>query len=125
MTFKKAAFYTFLVAYAIADGICSPISAIRSQHAFERCRVIFFLIGAPLPFIWYYLDANERGFNRTTGLKLLIVLLALIGIPVYLFKSRSRKKALIGTVIFISVIVGIAIVTAVTSRITLKFVGYV
>jgi hypothetical protein len=125
MTLRKGIFYAFVLSYAIADGVFSTISVMHSRDAYETCYAIFFLVGAPLPFIWYYLDSSERSFQRTTGLKLLIILLALVGIPVYLFKSRPWKKALVGTAIFILVIVGVAITTSITSNITLRLIEHV
>jgi|GEM_PF-4966421 len=125
MISKKSFFYIFLIVYAVADGYFTAISAARSKEDYEACYAIFFLIGVPLPFIWYYLDANARGFQRTTGLKLLIILLALVGIPVYLFKSRSWKKALVGTVIFIFVALGIGVITGIASEITKRMMIYV
>jgi hypothetical protein len=72
---KKGVFFIFLFVYAIADGYFSVTSAARSKEDYEACYAIFFILGVSLPFIWYYLDSNAREFKRTTGLKLLIILL--------------------------------------------------
>jgi len=43
-------------------------------------------------FAWYYFDSSEVGYARNKWLNIVVVALALIGIPVYLFKSRAGRR---------------------------------
>ena len=52
------------------------------------------LIAMGLIFGWYYYDAKRLAFRRPQWLNVLVVVIALVGIPVYLIKSRPRGKRL-------------------------------
>jgi len=43
-------------------------------------------------FAWYYFDSSEVGYARNKWLNIVVVAVALIGIPVYLFKSRAGRR---------------------------------
>ena len=60
-------------------------------------------------FLWYYIDASVRAFRRKSWLNLLIICIAIIGIPTYLFMSRGPKRGIIGTLI----VVGLCILSLV------------
>ena len=40
---------------------------------------------------WCHADAEERAFSWPRGMSLMIVAVALIGVPIYLFRSRGLK----------------------------------
>ena len=52
--------------------------------------LLFALIFAVVLYLWYYFDAKERTYKRTTILGGAIIMLPFIAIPYYLFKSRPH-----------------------------------
>lgn len=45
-----------------------------------------------LIFLWYRIDADERGFQRSTLLNVAIVMVAAIAVPYYLIRSRGWQE---------------------------------
>ena len=71
----------------------------------------------PAAYCWYYVDAQQRGYKRTTAMGASIVLFCLFAIPFYLARSRpigarwSSVRKYIGLVIgyfFLAIIGGFA-----------------
>jgi hypothetical protein len=49
-------------------------------------------------YVWYYVDAKERKYNRTTLLGGAIILFSIVAVPYYLVRSRpagQKGKALV------------------------------
>jgi hypothetical protein len=72
---------------------------------------LFGFFGVLLIFWWYRLDAAQRGFKRPRWLGPAIVLLPIVGMPVYLFKSRGFARGLLGTGIFLVVVLATGVAT--------------
>lgn len=56
-----------------------------------------------LTYVWYYVDAAERSYRRTGALGAAIILISIVAVPYYLFRSRGpgeKFKALAGLVGF-------------------------
>ena len=52
----------------------------------------FMVLTAPLPYVWYFVDATERNFRRTTSLGGAVVAYTLLAIPYSLVRSRPRGR---------------------------------
>lgn len=56
---------------------------------------------------WYYLDKTERAFRAGTLQNMGVAVISVVGIPVYLFRSRGFKRGILASLV--------AFVTLVTS----------
>ncbi len=50
--------------------------------------LIFSVLMVAFTYLWYYIDATERHYKRTTMLGGAIILFSLLSVPYYLYKSR-------------------------------------
>jgi hypothetical protein len=48
---------------------------------------------AGLMFTWCKLDVRERSIEEPAGSALLVALIAVVGVPLYFFRTRTRKEA--------------------------------
>ena len=87
-----------LVAYAalsLAVGAASQyVYPGRDTTVFDYASMPVFLL---LTFLWYRLDATERGYRRSSMLNIGIVGLTAVALPWYLFKSRGAKGGFLAT----------------------------
>jgi hypothetical protein len=44
-----------------------------------------------LVLLWCHVDSRQRGYRLSKGLSILIVLVAVVGLPIYFLKSRGRR----------------------------------
>ena len=58
-----------------------------------------------LPYVWYYRDAEEQGFARSTAWGTGVILLALVAVPIYLVRSRQPGRKLKALGAFLGVLV--------------------
>jgi hypothetical protein len=94
MTRKKRASW-IMVASAPAIGLAlalAPNQSWRSVISLVAIFLISFLI-----FAWYYEDARERSFARGRVQDFGVAAAALVGFPVYLFRSRGAARGAIDT----------------------------
>jgi len=59
------------------------------------------LVGMFLIFLWYRLDARQAGYRRSRGLDVGILLLALVALPYYFFRSRGARRGALATLGFL------------------------
>jgi hypothetical protein len=71
----------------------------------------FVLVG--LVFFWCKFDAQERNASLPRWNRVLIVVIAIIGVPIYFFRTRSTRDAIFATLKSLGVLVGLAVVSAV------------
>ena len=77
----------------------------RTFHWPNYYDLTFVLIALLLIASWYYFDAKIVQYTRTKLMNVLVVGLALIGIPIYLFSTRGSRKGLIGTGLFLTFLI--------------------
>jgi len=78
-------------------------------------------VGLVLVLMWVIIDAREHNFKRSALFNILIVVITILSVPYYLFKSRGFTKGLLAVVGFFSFmvlwtvvqVVGTALVTTV------------
>ncbi|TDM09012.1 MAG: hypothetical protein C4K60_06565 [Ideonella sp. MAG2] len=61
--------------------------------------VLFLVVSTVLVYRWYYVDAANRAYRRTALLGGAVIILPLLAIPYYLFRSRpsgQKLRALLG-----------------------------
>jgi hypothetical protein len=58
-------------------------------------------VGLALMFIWYRLDAKQRGFECSVALNIAVVVAALLALPYYFFRSRGLRGGSIATLLFL------------------------
>lgn len=70
-------------------------------HLMEQLSVI------TLIYWWYYCDKTERHYTADKWMNISMVVLPVIVIPIYLFRSRGAKGGAIATVLFAVTILGV------------------
>ena len=76
-----------------------------------------------LAFSWVYFDSIQRHRSTTTGLRLLIVFLGMIGLFIYLVKSRGLKQGLISSVIAVGLVAGMLVITTISGALVTTLLG--
>lgn len=67
--------------------------------------LVFTLALWVLPYAWYYRDADEQGFVRSTAWGAGMILLAIVTAPIYLARSRPAGRKLKALAGFLGVLV--------------------
>ncbi|WP_428423315.1 hypothetical protein [Methylibium sp.] len=65
---------------------------------------LFMVSLTPLSYVWYFLDARERNYPRSSGLGAAVILMAMLAVPYYLVRSRpagARLQAVLHYVGFV------------------------
>lgn len=87
-----------LVAYAalsFAEGVANQYAYPgRDITLVDYVTVPIFLL---LTFLWYRLDAAERGYRRSGALNVCVVGFTIVALPYYFFKTRGAKGGLLAT----------------------------
>ena len=83
----------------------------RYYHWPDYLTLAFIIIGVVMIASWYFFDSEIMKYHRTKGMNIFVVGFALIGIPYYLFATRGRKKGMIGTGLFLALIVGTSLIS--------------
>lgn len=65
-----------------------------------------------LIFLWYRIDADQRGFQRTALLNVAIVMIAAVAVPYYLIRSRGWQEGQLAVLKAIGVFLGSIMLTA-------------
>jgi hypothetical protein len=71
--------------------------------------VVMLLVG----FYWLHFDSRERGIRRPTWLNIGIVMLALVFVPYYLYKTRPAGRRATPIVAFFGLIFGSVVMSSV------------
>jgi len=86
-------FFAVMAAYGALAGYYQSFGA-NPPRSLEFALTALTIV---LLYVWYYLDAEERQYNRTALLGGAVILLSALAIPYYLVRSRppgARVKAL-------------------------------
>lgn len=96
-----------------------------ASQEFQSTKLVEFIFTIStlvLAYLWYYFDAAERGFRRTSMMGAAIVLFTIIALPIYLIKSRphgERFKSIGAMLLFF--IICIFVILAAGISVTLIF----
>lgn len=58
---------------------------------------------------WYHCDKTLRGYRASKWLNIGVVALAVVAVPIYLFRSRGAKKGAIATLFMVLFLVGLIV----------------
>jgi hypothetical protein len=81
------------------------------------------LIGSLLAFAWMRFDADGRGLRRGYLLKMAVAGLPVLGVPVYLFRSRSFGRALLAQALFLLLLIGLLLLVVLSALASLAAGG--
>lgn len=76
------------------------------------------LVTTSLVFFWCRLDAAARRVSFPPWNQILVIAVALVGVPVYFFRTRSRQEAVLASLKATGVVVAGTIVMGAASAIT-------
>jgi hypothetical protein len=82
-----------LLAFAVVSFFAgaNPVIAMSVESArMIELGLVFAMVF--LIFLWYRIDADQRGFQRTTLLNVGIVMIAAVAVPYYLIRSRGWQE---------------------------------
>jgi len=91
---RKRAWLFAIAAAGFIGGVCEAFFAVRRHH--NPLNAPLLALYAFLIFGWYHTDSDQRGFRRGFVMNFLIMMLAAVGIPVYMFRTRGFAHGLIG-----------------------------
>lgn len=72
-------------AIGVVDGVLEPGG--QYVRLWDVIAGIMVLVGTVC---WYHLDTNARGYRRTIWMNHAVVGLAMVGVPLYLYRSRPK-----------------------------------
>ena len=81
------------------SGACGEYYASHHRVTPKAFDVLFLVVSTVLVYRWYYVDAANRAYRRTALLGGAVIMLPLLAIPYYLFRSRpsgQKLRALLG-----------------------------
>jgi hypothetical protein len=99
---------------AALQGIA--VSLLPTQN--EQVLLTSALVTTALTFFWCRLDAAARKVPFPPWLQILVIAFALVGVPVYFFRTRPRREAVLASLKAAGVAVAFSIVSAATSAIS-------
>lgn len=84
---KTHVLLAFCVGSFLSGGAASPELALTPLEMFWVASL------AALIWMWYRLDSEQRGFQRTPVMTATVILVAIVGVPWYLIRSRGWPAA--------------------------------
>ena len=99
-------------------ALASFVAGVAGQYFWPDAQVSaaelgFVLVGAFLIFAWYHADARQRGYRRPKWLDVGVILLAIVAMPYYFFRTRGFARGLLAITLGVLVVIGTSIATGV------------
>ena len=91
-----------LLGIAAAYGAASGFFAANDQNVPRVVEFIVTLLLMGVTYGWYYLDAAEKNYHRTTPLGGAIIFIPMFAIPYYLARSRARGQKIKSVLWFVA-----------------------
>lgn len=106
---RKALILALLVLASLVAGVVGQY--FWPNEPLSAADYGFAVIGAFLIFAWYHADAKQRGYRRSMWLNIGVILLALVAMPYYFFRTRGFSRGLLATVLGLLLMIGTSVVT--------------
>lgn len=113
LTLTVAGLFGIIDVYFHSKGVPTP-------RPFDLALSITTMV---VSYLWYRNDARAYGFNGSVAFGGLIILLSIIGIPIYLAKTRPAGTRLKSVASFIGLLVAAFAIMAVTTSIAEAAIG--
>lgn len=112
--------YGIIIAAAIFSALTAPLSILlhKGTAQAQLFNITSIIVYGVLVLGWCYYDSLERNESLGLGLRGIIVLLGVIGLFIYLLKSRGLKRGLLAIGLALLVCVGIVLVTFLSTLLT-------
>ena len=104
MSNRDAWLLGLLAAIALFGGILQQL-AVPAHALLLESGIPYGLMALEVIFAWYRRDAQQRGYRRSARLNLMIVAVAIIAVPYYLFRSRGLSRGVLATLVFLGIMV--------------------
>ncbi|MFL6602281.1 MAG: hypothetical protein ACJ8R9_13220 [Steroidobacteraceae bacterium] len=94
----------YVIGTLILIGFISGVAhqLVTPREILPQQDLAFGLVSVALIFVWYRIDAQERGFRRSAVLNTMVVALTVVALPYYLFRSRGLSKGAVATGLLIA-----------------------
>lgn len=97
--------------------MASFVTGIVGQYFWPNTRisgadVAYGVFGAFLIFAWYRIDARQHGYRRSIWLNIGVILLAIVAMPYYFFRTRGLKRGLVSTGLALLLMAGTSALTS-------------
>ncbi|WP_148289690.1 hypothetical protein [Ideonella sp. B508-1] len=116
MSSKRALYIYF--ALLVLIGITIGYSGARGMEPPKIINMLFMVFTTVSIYLWYYFDAKERSYQRSTLLGGAVLMFSVIAIPIYLLKSRESGKKVRSILNYISCLLLTLIIPVVTATST-------
>ena len=97
-----------LVGSCFVAGFVEPFVA-RPREPFSAAAIVHTLVIAVLCYAWCKADAMTRGISLPSGSALIAGLLPPIGVPLYFFRSKPWRAALVASLKALGVLVAMLV----------------
>ncbi|MFC5577101.1 hypothetical protein ACFPOA_03610 [Lysobacter niabensis] len=96
--------------------IASFVTGIAGQYFWPDAQLsvadlAYGIFGTFLIFAWYHVDARQCGYRRSIWLNIGVILLAIVAMPYYFFRTRGLKGGLLSTGLALALLVGTSVLT--------------
>ena len=88
---------------ALFNGVARQL--LTPGELFSDADIPFMFLSVALVFLWFRLDADQRGYGRSPLLNISVVALAIVALPYYFFRSRGFTQGILTTGAFVLVLV--------------------
>lgn len=100
----------------VAGAVLALVAGMAAQYCYPTAEsspvdVVVTLLGALLIFSWYHLDSTRAGYRRSKVLNIAVILIAIIALPYYFFRSRGAKRGLVATGLFLLTLLGFVLLS--------------
>ena len=100
----------------VAGAVLALVAGMAAQYFYPTAEsspvdVVVTLLGALLVFSWYHFDSTRAGYRRSKGLNIAVILIAILALPYYFFRSRGAKRGLVATGLFLLTLLGFGLLS--------------
>ena len=116
------------LAFALAALLTLVISAVEvavtgRSEPFSTYSGLMSIAWIAAIYFWYHLDKRERGFPAGLLQNLAVIVVPLIGLPVYLLRSRGWKQGPIAIAVAAAVVLALGVVGVLGERVGALLAG--
>lgn len=87
-----------LAVFAVTSLISGAIDQyVYPGRQFPPTAIGFMVLGSFLIFLWYRIDSEQIGYRRSPWLNVSVIMLAVVALPYYFFRSRGAKRGAAAT----------------------------
>lgn len=116
-------FFIFF-AWGILSGLVDPgIPSMQIRNLLGFVNFLLCITGILAVLFWCRFDAREHRCRLSKRLSAVIVLIAIVGVPIYLIKSRGMGKGIVAILLFFLFLLSLSIISGVADEIVCRILN--